>query len=157
MAMVTLSEYIDGIKKMDDVMGLAKHLKKMDVDNQTVENLVARGQVKLMEVDQMEYHKYIEWVGCHQNVDEFYGCTIYKINCNHGGTIEITDWIDVEGTKSIGSITISNGWGMVGSQAINSIRDINKQIMDADHISWINDQERKFLIQSLEKLKRGMG
>lgn len=152
--MMTIKEYIETVKESNDVMSLAKQLKKQNMSHSKVEGFVDMALEKLKEVNAEEYNRYVSYVGCHKGIKDGYECMEHRINCNHGGSIAISDWIDVESANTIGSIHISNGWGMGMGDSINSIKDIDKQIEGAKKITWINDKEREFLIEALENLKR---
>lgn len=153
---MTVDQYIKSVKTVGDVMGLAKQLKKMDLSENMVNMMVASARTQLMMVDRKEYDRYIAYVGCHKGIDEDYGCMKYEINCNHGGTIKISDWIGVDNTSSLATIHVSNGWGLGGSRYIDNLKDIEKEIDHAKNTTWIDAQEREFLIGALENLKRGL-
>jgi hypothetical protein len=154
MGQMTIQDYIKQVKTFGDVMGLAKQLKKLDVPNFVVNASVAQAREVLMEVNRKDYDRYVEYVGCHSGINKDYGCMDHEINCNHGGTIKISDWRAVENSGgSIATIHISNGWGMGGGEYLNDIKDIDKQIEQAKGITWIDETERTFLINALEGLK----
>lgn len=154
---MTINEYIETVKTSGDVMSLAKQLKKMDVPMVVVNGAVAKARTKLMEVNRKDYDWYISYVGCHKGISEDYGCMKYEVNCNHGGTVHISDWIDVENSGgSLASIHTSNGWGLGSSRYINNLKDIEKEIDGVKRNTWVNEDERQFLIDALENLKRGL-
>lgn len=154
MGQMTIQEYIKQVKTFGDVMGLAKQLKKMDLEDFMVNGLVAQARTTLMEVNKAEYDRYVAYVGCKSEIDESYGCMKHEINCNHGGRITISDWRNVENSGgSIATFHSSNGWGMGYSEYLNNEKDIDKQIESAKRITWIDESERSFLISALEGLK----
>lgn len=143
------------IESMGQLMNLAKALKKMDLTHDVIDQCVASYRTELMVNNREEYNKYINLVGCKSGINKEYGCFEYSIYTNHGGSIKISDWRDVENSgSSIATIHISNGWGLGGGRYLNNHKDIDKEIASAKQITWINKYEMEFLITALEELKK---
>jgi hypothetical protein len=152
----TVDQYIAEIQTVGEMFNLAKQLKKMDrLSMNMVDTIMMNARVSLMENNREEYDRWIRTVKMETRLDETYGCMKTEIMTNHGGTIKISDWRQVENSGgSIATIHISNGWGMGGSKYLNNIKDIDKEIESAKRITWINETERTFLINTLEELKK---
>jgi len=155
--MMTIEDYINQVATMNDVIVLAQQLKKQKMNNYRVNGFVSLALIKLNEVNPDDHARYVEYVGCHKGIKEGYDCIEYKINCNHGGTIKVCDWIGVENTNSLATIHTSNGWGLGSSEYINNLEDVDEHISNADKITWIDDEEREFLVSALQNLKRTNG
>lgn len=78
----------------------------------------------------------------------------WTVVTDHGGRIKIVDFGDKQG--DMGMMSTMNGYGMGGSQYIRAKEGAGKHIESINRNTWLNEDEKTFLIAALEKVGTGI-
>lgn len=96
-----------------------------------------------------EYEKYLSRIGCKKSTSE-HGFIKYLVVTDCGGEIKITDY---QNKERLGMFSISNGCGIASFKEIDSIRDIDDSIEVVESVTWLNNDEKTFLVNALNSLR----
>jgi len=135
--------YTAQIKKMMDHMPLAE---------------VNQAMVKVKEFFAAEnpeaFAEYMDRHGMTESQSDIGDFNEWTVVTDHGGRIKVVDFGDQDG--DMGMMSTMNGYGMGGSQYIRAKEGAGKQIESIKRTTWLNEDEKTFLIAALEKVGTGI-
>ncbi|MED1125548.1 hypothetical protein [Bacillus atrophaeus] len=143
---------IDAGKIMNFISSIKQEARKRNVDDD--ENVMVEiAKMYFQQNCPEEYEKYLSRIGCKKSISE-YGFIKYHVVTDCGGEIKITDYQEGE---RLGMFSISNGCGMASFKEIDSIRDVDDRIEVVERVTWLNNEEKTFLVNALNSLRGKKG
>ncbi|MEC2335071.1 hypothetical protein [Bacillus subtilis] len=137
---------IDAGKIMKFISSIKQEARK---ENFNENEMVETAKMYFQKNSPEEYEKYLSRIGCKKFTSE-HGFIKYLVVTDCGGEIKITDY---QNKDRIGMFSISNVCGIASFKEIDRIRDIDDSIEVVESVTWLNNDEKTFLVNALNSLR----
>ncbi|MGD2352042.1 hypothetical protein ACP8H2_09845 [Bacillus subtilis] len=137
---------IDAGKIMKFISSIKQEARK---ENFNENEMVETAKMYFQKNSPEEYEKYLMRIGCKKFTSE-HGFIKYLVVTDCDGEIKITDY---QNKERLGMFSISNGCGIASFKEIDSIRDIDDSIEVVESVTWLNNDEKTFLVNALNSLR----